>query len=179
MKNRERKPLDPDGLCSFIAHETAALLYDLGADGIQSAETLRKGLTVYASAAGVPDIAAHLAWIDSELDSAREYERTGQDTAHLLDPDRLNAVPDASVQLEAVWEIFRAAVRLPRQQDRQAMQELALTLADMGGLSDILLDMPAPETPCLSAADLRTELEEVGAALASQKQALSPSAEMV
>lgn len=179
MESRERRPLTPAGLCGFIAHETAALLYGAGADSIPTAETLRKGLIIYASAAGVDDIATHLAWIDSELESAREFESTGQDTAHLFDPDRLNAVADASVQLEMVWELFRAAVQLPSQQDRQAVQELAVTLADMGGLPDILLKMPAPKAPRLTDAGLRAEVTEVSEALLSQGQAPGPSAELV
>lgn len=122
MKTRERNTFTPSDLCGLIAHETAALLYGVDADGIPSAEALREGLTVFASAAGVADVSTHLAWIDSELESAREFERTGQDTAHLLDPDRLNLVPDAAVQMEAVWEIFRAAVHLPSQQGRRALQ---------------------------------------------------------
>lgn len=84
MKNRERKPFTPADLCNLIAHETAALLYGTDADGIPSAETMREGLLVFASAAGVSDISVHLAWIDSELASARAFESTGEDTPHLL-----------------------------------------------------------------------------------------------
>lgn len=177
MENRERPPFTPTDLCALIAHETAAILYDAGTDGIPSTETLREGLTVLASAGRVSDISVHLAWIDSELHSAREFERTGRDTPHLLDPDRLNAVPDASIQMEAVWEIFRAAVRMPVQRDRRAMLELAVTLADMGGLADVLPGTPLPEGPRLTAAALRAELAEVGEAL-GHEQTCGPLAEI-
>ena len=36
---------------------------------------------------------------------------------------------------------------------------------EMGGLSDVLLGMPMPEGPCLTADDLRSELAEVSATL--------------
>lgn len=167
----------PEDLCGLIAHETAAMLYGVGADSIPSAETMRKGLETFAAAAGVADIRTHLAWIDSELDSAREFERTGQDTAHLLVPDRLNAVPEAATQMEAVWELFSAAVRMPRQQDRQAMKELAVTMTEAGGLDDVLLGTK-PEGPYLTASGLRAELEEVRAALQAE-QVHSPTVEML
>ena len=130
---------------------------------------MRTGLEMFAAAAGVPDISTHLAWIDSEMESAREFERTGRDTPHLLDPDRLNAVPEAAIQMEAVWEFFRTAVRLPDQRKRIALQELAVTLADLGGLSDVLLGTPLPEGPRLTAGSLRAELEEVRTALQSEQ----------
>lgn len=158
----------PEDMCGLIAHETAALLYGVGVDAIPSAETMRRGLERFAAAAGITDVNTHLAWIDSELASAREFERTGQDTAHLLNPDRLNRMPEAAVQMEAVWELFSATVRMSGQQDRQAMKELAVTMADVGGLSDVLLGT-RPEGPYLSAAGLRAELEEVRSALRAQE----------
>ena len=165
MKDRGRNDFTPSDLCGLIAHETAVLLYGVDADGIPSAESLREGLVVFAAAAGVTDISTHLAWIDSELESAREFERTGQDTPHLLDPNRLNLVPDAAVQMEAVWEFFRTAVHLPGQKEREVLQALAVTLADMGGLSDVLLGTPMPEGPRLTVDDLRSDLAEVSAVL--------------
>ena len=175
MQSRERTPLTPTDLCALIAHETAELLYGVGADGIPSAETLREGLTVFAAAAGVTDISTHLAWIDSELESAREFERTGQDTSHLLVPDRLNAMPEVAMQMEMVWELFSTAVRMPSQQERQAMKDLAVTMADTGGLSSALLDMQIPAGPHLTVSALRAELEEVRAGL----QTHGPSVEML
>ena len=165
MRSEERTAFTPVDLCGLIAHETTAMLYGVGADGIPSAETMRTGLEMFAAAAGVPDISTHLAWIDSELESAREFERTGQDTAHLLEPDRLNVMPEAAIQMEAVWELFGAAVRMLRQQDRQAMKDLAVTLADTGGLSDALLGTPLPAGPKLTATELQNELAEVRQAL--------------
>ena len=106
MRSKERTPFTPVDLCGLIAHETASMLYGVGADSIPSAETMRAGLETFAAAAGAVDISIHLAWIDSELESAREFERTGQDTAHLLDPGRLNAVPDAAVQMRRSGNSF-------------------------------------------------------------------------
>lgn len=169
MRSEERTPFIPVDLCGLIAHETAAMLYGVGADSIPSAEAMRAGLETFAAAAGAVDISTHLAWIDSELESAREFERTGQDTPHLLDPDRLNAVPEAVVQMEAVWEFFRTAVRLPDRQKRIALQELAVNLADLGGLSDVLLGTPLPEGARLTAGSLRAELAEVRTALQTEQ----------
>ena len=135
------------------------------------------GLETFAAAAGNLDVHTHLAWIDRELDSAREFENTGQDTTHLLDPDRLNIMPEAAVQMEAVWEFFRAAVRLPDQQERNALRELAVILADVGGLSDILLGASLPDGQRLTAGDLRSELAEVSTAL-EQRQSQSAAMEV-
>lgn len=169
---------NPDDICGLIAHETAALLYGAGADGIPSTESMRTGLETFAAAIGAADISAHLAWIDSEMVSAREFERTGQDTAHLLDPDRLNVMPEAAAQMEAVWELFGVAVRMPSQQERQAMKDLAVTLADTGGLSGTLLDARIPAGPYLTVSALRTELEEVRTALQTE-QNHGPAVEML
>lgn len=49
------------------------------------------------------------------------------------------------------------------------MQELAVTLADLSGLSDVLLGTPLPEGPRLTADSLRTELEEVRTALQTEQ----------
>ena len=43
-----------------------------------------QGLETFAAAAGNLDVHTHLAWIDRELDSAREFENTGQDTTHFF-----------------------------------------------------------------------------------------------
>lgn len=177
MRSKERTPFTPADLCGLIAHETASMLYGVGADSIPSAETMHAGLETFAAAAGAVDISTHLAWIDSELESAREFERTGQDTVHLLDPDRLNAVPDAAVQMEAVWELFSTAVWMPGQQDRQAIRELAVTMAEAGGLDNALLGEKL-EGPYLSVEDIRVELEEVWAALQTE-QVCGPAAEML
>ena len=158
----------PEDLCGLIAHVTASLLYGVGADGIPSAEVMRQGLETFAAAAGNLDVHTHLAWIDRELDSAREFENTGQDTTHLLDPDRLNIMPEAAVQMEAVWELFSAAVRMPRQQDRQAMKDMAVTMTEAGGLDDVLLGTSL-EGPHLSISSLRAELETVRAALQAEQ----------
>lgn len=70
--------------------------------------------------------------------------------------------------MEAVWELFDTAVRMPRQQDRQAMKDLAVRLADTGGLSDMLMGTKL-DGPYLTAASLRAELEEVRTALQAEQ----------
>lgn len=151
----------PTDLCGLIAHETAALLYGSGTAGFSSAEKMRSGLEVFAAAAGVTDINAYLAWIGSEMVSAQEFERTGLDVNHMLDQKYLDLVPDAATQMEVVWELFNAAVRMPCQRDRQAMKDMVVILADEGGLTSFLLDAQAPTGPYLTVSKLREELENV------------------
>ena len=52
MRSKERTPFTPVDLCGLIAHETASMLYGVGADSIPSAETMRAGLETFAAAAG-------------------------------------------------------------------------------------------------------------------------------
>jgi hypothetical protein len=91
----------------------------------------------------------------------------------LLDPDRLNIMSEAAVQMEAVWKLFSAAVRMPRQQDRQAMKDMAVTMTEAGGLDDVLLGTSL-EGPRLTISSLRAELETVRAALQAE-QAHNPN----
>ena len=50
MRSKERTPFTPVDLCGLIAHETASMLYGVGADSIPSAETMRAGLETFAAA---------------------------------------------------------------------------------------------------------------------------------
>ena len=71
--------MTPMDLCNLITHETVALLYGADGDGIDTAEELRDAMKVYAAACGLEDdVSVHLAWIDSELASARQFKKVGE-----------------------------------------------------------------------------------------------------
>ena len=107
MKANTRSALTPLDLCTLIAHETVSLL-NADAEALDSALRLRTGLDVYAAASELgKEVIPLLMWIDREMESARQYTATEQDTPHLISPDRLLPVPDAAAQLNAVWMLFR------------------------------------------------------------------------
>ncbi len=158
--------MTPMDLCNLITHETVALLYGADGDGIDTAEELRDAMKVYAAACGLEDdVSVHLAWIDSELASARQFADTGEDTPHLLDPDRLIITPNAAMQVELLWSIFRAAVGEWDAQKRKSLLELAIMVTDMGGLEDKLLYGEEPSDHSATCEDYQRELEEVQTAL--------------
>ena len=170
MKTEARTPLTPLDLCILISHETVSLL-NTDAEATNSALQLRTGLDVFAAASKLSgDVIPLLMWIDREMESARQFTATEQDTPHLIDPDRLLPVPDAAAQLNAVWMLFQTAVK-STWDHRHTLLETARTLTEMGGLEDMLLTTHVPAVGFLKAADLRAELEEVRTALQSQEAA--------
>ena len=167
MKANTRSALTPLDLCTLIAHETVSLL-NTDAEALDSALRLRTGLDVFAAASELSgDVIPLLMWIDREMESARQFTATEQDTPHLISPDRLLPVPDAAVQLDAVWMLFQTAVKAPEDY-RQTLLETARTLTEMGGLEDMLLTTHVPAVGFLRVEDLRAELDEVRMALQPQ-----------
>ncbi len=163
MNKTNAGPMD---FCNLIAHETAALLYDADGDALNSASELRAGLAAYANVCGLGDeVSAHLAWIDSEMEGARCYADTHEDTPHLLDPDQLLRVPDAAMQVELIWGLFRAAVRARDAAARKTMLELARTITDMCGLADMLPHGKESGSHVAAYEDFKMELDEVRSAL--------------
>lgn len=164
MKTETRTALMPLELCTLIAHETVSLL-SADADALNTAAQLREGLTILAAAKGLSaDAGDLLAWIDREVEIAKQFAATGKDASHLVDPDSLLSVPDASAQLDMIWVLFQTAVDQPQEQ-RQILLDTARALTEMGGLEDMLLTASGPAVGSLTAEDLRTELDEVRAAL--------------
>ena len=97
MKPETRIALAPIDRYTLIAHETAALICT-DADALGSAVQLREGMAIAASVAGLDEEAAPLlCWIDREVESAREFAATGQDTPHLIDPNLLFQIGRAHV----------------------------------------------------------------------------------
>ncbi len=42
--------------------------------------------------------------------TSKRFAESGEDSPHLVDPDRLLAVPNAAEQLELVWMLFDTAM---------------------------------------------------------------------
>lgn len=170
MKANTRATLTPLDLCTLIAHETVSLL-NTDAEALDSALRLRTGLDVYAAASELgKEVIPLLMWIDQEMENARQFTVTEQDTPHLISPDRLLPVPDATTQMNTIWMLFQTAVNAPEDYC-QTLLETARTLTEMGGLEDMLLTTKIPAAGFLSVEDLRTELEDVRMALQPQEAA--------
>ena len=71
MKDRGRNAFTPTDLCGLIAHETAALLYGVDADGIPSAESLREGLVVFTA-----NLRSELAEVSATLEQRNSQSAT-------------------------------------------------------------------------------------------------------
>lgn len=171
MKTETRTALTPLDLCTLIAHEAVSLL-NVDAGTLDAAAQLQEGLKTFASAKGLTDETGDLlVWIEQEVESSRQFAATGQDGPHLIDPDKLLPVPDAAAQEETVWALFQTAVQSTWGQ-RRILFETARRLTEMGGLEDMLLTANVPAAGFLTANDLRTELEEVRAAIRAQEAEL-------
>ncbi len=126
-------------------------------------------MAIAASVAGLDEEAAPLlCWIDREVESAREFAATGQDTPHLIDPNLLFPVPDAAAQMDVVWMLFQSAVECPLEQ-RQTLLNAARIFTELGGMEDMLLGIRNPGAEFLTAKDLRSELEKVRTALQTEQ----------
>ena len=174
MKMNNSTPLSPIEVCTLIAHETAALLDAVDDDVLNAAAELRTALDAVIRAKELgEDGEALLAWVDAEIENAELFAASGEDSPHLIDPDRLLPVPNAAAQLDAVWALFETAADECDTGSRQSLLSAAHTLTDMGGLSDLLLTARQPNK-VLSAAVLQSELTDVRTAL---QTAMEPSVE--
>ena len=165
MEHKTRVPLTPLDVCTLIACEAVSML-DAAPDTLRSAAELRSALTAFSVIRGLgKEGAPLLAWVDAEIDSAKRFAECGEDSPHLVDPDRLLAVPDAVEQLELVWMLFDTAIMDEcTPQERTLLWNAAHTLTEIGGLDDLILTAKPP-TASSRANTLREELTEVRAAL--------------
>ena len=162
-----RTSLTPLDLCTLIAHETVSFL-NAHAGALEIAAQLREALTVLAAAKGLMDDAGDLlTWIDREVEIAKPFTATGTNATHLIDPDSLLTKPDAAAQVDMIWILFKATVDQPQEQ-RRVLLYTARTLTQLDGLDYMLLAASAPATGSLTAEDLRTELQNVRAALQTE-----------
>ena len=174
MKTNNSVPLSPAEVCTLMAHETVALLDAVDDDVLNDAAEFREALRVFSTAQGLgKDGETLLAWVDAEIENARQFAAGGKDSPHLIDPDRLLPVPNAAAQLDAVWALFETAADERKSGARQSLLSAARMLTDMGGLDDLILTARQPQK-VLSAAALQSELADVRAAL---RTAMEPSVE--
>lgn len=165
MKMNNSVPLSPIEVCTLMAHETVALLDAADSEALDAAAEFRDALRVFTVAHGLDeDGETLLAWVDTEIENARQFAAGGEDSPHLIGPDRLLPVPNASAQLDAVWMLFEAAANEHDAGSRQSLLSAARMLTDMGGLDELLLTAKQPRN-VLSAAALQTELADVRMAL--------------
>ena len=144
-------------------------LLNTDAEAVDTVLQLRTGLERYATASELSrDAIPLLAWIDREMEGVRQFTAAGQDTPHLIDPERLRPVLAAASQLDAVWMLFQTAVRSP-ENCRQTLLETARTITELGGLKDMLLTTRFPAAGFLKIEDLRAELDEVRMAIQPQE----------
>ena len=174
MKTNNSVPLTPIEVCTLMAHETAALLDAADSEALDAAAEFREALKVLSAAQGLgEDGNTLLAWVDAEIENAKQFAASGEDSPHLIDPDRLLPAPNASAQMDAIWALFEAAADERKTGSRKSLLSAARMLTDMGGLSDLLLTV-RQSGKVLDAATLQSELADVRAAL---QAAMEPSVE--
>ena len=174
MKENNSSPLSPVEVCTLMAHETVALLDAADDSSLDAAQEFRDALKVFSAAQGLDkDGDTLLAWVDVEIESAKRFVANGEDSPHVIDPDRLLPVPNAAAQLDAVWMLFQAAANEYDAESRQSLLNAARMLTEMGGLDDLLLTARQPKK-VLNAAVLQSELADVRTAL---QTAMEPSVE--
>ena len=172
MKTNNSVPLSPIEVCTLMAHKAVALLDVADSEALDAAAEFREALKVFSTAQGLGEAGETLlAWVDAEIENAEQFAAGGEDSPHLIDPDRLLPVPNAAAQLDAVWALFETAADECETGSRQSLLSAAHMLTDLGGLSDLLLTARQPKK-VLSAAALQSELADVRAAL---QTAMEPS----
>ena len=174
MKTNNSVPLSPIEVCILMAHETVALLDAADGEALDAAAEFREALKVFSEVQGLgEDGEIVLAWVDTEIENAKQFAAGGTDSPHLIEPDQLLPVPNAAAQMDAVWMLFETAADEYDAGLRQSLLSAARMLTDMGGLDDLLLTVKQPNN-VLNAAALQSELADVRAAL---QTAIEPSVE--
>lgn len=127
MTKYERHPA-PEKLLLQITTEAVNLLALGGPDNVKAAELPEKGVGLIAKAWNLPpeDLEASMALIQRQ----KELMRGGASEAALPD-DRLLEPYDGKMIVELIWGLFETAARLEDVEDRFAIHQLALMLADM------------------------------------------------
>lgn len=176
MNKNNIAPLSPIEVCTLMAHETVAML-DAADDGtLDAAAEFREALKVFSAAQGLGgDGETLLAWVDAEIENTKQFVASGKDSPHLIDPDRLLPVPNATAQLDAVWILFKAAADEGKTESRHSLLDAARMLTEMGGLDDLLLTVKQP-AKVLDAAALQSELADVRTVLQSGMEPSTESA---
>ena len=126
MTKYERHPA-PEKLLLQITAETVNALQLGGADRIGDAAPLEAGVGLIAKAWGLPqeDQQASAALIQKD----KEFVLSGSQTTALPDSEMLEPY-DGKMIVELLWGLFETAVRLEEAQERTAVYDLALLMAE-------------------------------------------------
>ncbi len=165
MKTKNRTPLTPIEVCTLMAHETVSMLDVAAPEALEAAAEFRAALSVYSAQQDLgEDGEALLAWVDAEIDGAKQFAADGTDCLRVIDPDRLLRVPDAAAQMDAVRMLLQTAMRYVWGHcDQKKLLDAARMVAEMGGLDELILTARPPAN-ALDSSALRRELEDVRAA---------------
>ncbi len=169
MNNENHTHLTLLEACTLLARETASMLE--GADMVSdSAACLREALALACEEPDLGDEGTLLAWVDTEMENAKRFARTGKQTAPLVKLDTPLPMPDPAMQLEAVCVLLKAAARQdPTGKQWQTMLDAVRMLAEMDDLDGMVLGGTVPAGGFLSAQHLQEQLESVKAAIGQRR----------
>ena len=126
MAKIERHPA-PEKLLQQITTETINAMELGGADRIGDVAPLETGVDLIAKAWGLPQ-EIHQASVDL-IQKEKELVRSGSHEAALPDSELLETY-DGPMIVELLWGLFETAVKLQNAQDRAAIHDLAILMAD-------------------------------------------------
>jgi len=135
----ENSPLSFLEAYTMLARDTVMAIEEDPEDDIVK---FREALAFLSSARDPGDGGALLAWVDDEMERARQYTETGKEPPKRFEMDTPLALPDAAAQLDTVWHLFRTmAQRGCTEKDWEAMQYVAWPFTERGDL-DYLIEGP-------------------------------------
>lgn len=170
MNSENRIPLTRLEACTLMAREAVSLL-EGGAEALDSGIEFREALALLHATQDLGDGGALLAWVDHELDSAKRFAKTGEQTRSLVKLDASLPMPDPAMQLDAVCEILQAAVQRQLTPEQwQTVLNAVRMLTEMDGLEDMVLGAMVPDGGFLTTEDLRNQLKAAQAALAKNQE---------
>lgn len=165
MKRENRTPLTLLEACTLMAREAVSLL-EGGEEALGSGIEFRGALALLSSVQDLGDGGALLAWVDHELESAKRFTKTGEQTNCLVKLETPLPIPDPLMQLDAMWTVLCAAAQGPLTEEQwQTILDALRSLAEMDGLEDMVLCTSIPAGGFLSADALQNLLNSVQTAL--------------
>ena len=168
MKTKSLSHLE---VATLMAHETVSLLDDRMMDTVGEFRTALETLCTVHNLG--EDGNTLLAWVDSEISSARTGYFT--DLPHLIHSDNLELVPHAGAQLDAVWTLFEtAAMEECGSEARKILLDTARTLTQRNGLDELMLTAEHHDM-MLDAGTLQEELYDARENLALVREMTPPS----
>ena len=165
MKRENRTPLTLLEACTLVAREAVSLL-EGGEEALDSGIKFRETLALLSSTQDLGDGGALLAWVDHELESAKWFAKTGEQTGSLVKLDAPLPMPDPLMQLDAVWMVLRTAAQGPLTEEQWLTTlDVVQSLTEMDGLEDMALSTNMPAGGFLTSGALQDLLKSVQMAL--------------